>query len=120
MAAVVTITEETYGTVKKVRFAITSHTDGTASDETTNAFSGEVLRMVAVPASGGDQPTDQFDIEVQDEDGYDILAGQGGNLSNASPTTVVASMGAIANDKMTVSATNMGDTKKADIIVYVR
>ena len=111
MAAVVTKTEEIYGTVKKVKFAITSHTDGTAASETTSAYSGEVLRVVVIPASGGDQPTDLFDVEVQDEDGYDIVAGQGANLSNAATTTIVSSLGAIANDKMTVSATNMGNTK---------
>ena len=120
MAAIVTTTEEIHGTVKKVRFSIASHTDGSAGDTTKNAFSGEVLRFVAVPGTGGDQPTNAFDIEIQDADGYDILAGQGANLSNASSTTIVASMGCMANDTMTLAATNMGDTKKADIIVYVR
>jgi hypothetical protein len=118
--AVVTTTEEIYGTVKKVKFAIVSATDGTATATTANAFSGEVLRLVIVPGAAGDAPTDQFDVAVNDADGYDILAGQGANLSNAATTTVVASMGCVANDRLSLSASGMGDQNTATAYVYIR
>ena len=57
---------------------------------------------------------------MNDADGYDILAGQGANLSNAATTTVVASLGAIANDKISLAATNMGDSKGATLYLYIR
>jgi len=119
-AAIVVTTEETFGTVKKIKFEITSSDAGVATATTTNFFSGEVLRFVSVPGAAAAQPTDAFDIALNDEDGYDILAGQGTNLSNAATTTVVASMGCLANDKIALSAAGMGDQKTATIYVYIR
>lgn len=118
--AVVTKTEEIYGTVKKIKFEIVSATDGTATATSENAFSGEVLRAVFIPGTVALQPTDQFDVAVNDSDGYDILAGQGANLSNVNTTTVVASMGCVANDKLSLAASGMGDQNTATVIVYIR
>jgi hypothetical protein len=120
MAMSVTITEEVLTTVKKVKASVVSAGDGSASGETTLTYSGEILRMAIVPGSGATQPSNDFDLEVLDEDDLDIVAGQGANLSNAAATTVVASMGAVANDKMTFSLTNMGGSKTADIYLYLR
>jgi len=117
---VVTTTEEKQTWVKKVKFSIVSATDGTADATTSLDYTGEVVRLVASPGTTGSQPTNAFDVVVNDEDGYDILAAQGANLSNAAVTTIVASLGCIANDRMSVSVTNMGDQKSADIIVYLR
>lgn len=120
MAMSVTITEKRHTSVKKVKFVVVSAAGGTASGTTTYAYDGEVLRLVVVPASAGSQPTNAFDLVLNDADGYDILAGQGADLSNAAATTVVSSLGAIAGDTITLSATNMGDTKGATVYVYIR
>lgn len=119
-SAIVTTAEETFGIVKKVKFAITSSDGGVATATTTQAYSGEVLRLVIVPGTDALAPTDLFDIEILDDDGYDILAGQGTNLSNAATTTVVGSMGCIANDQLHLSAAAMGDANGATVIIYLR
>ena len=118
--AVVTITEETQSWIKKVKFAITSATGGTATGTTTESYTGEVKRLVVIPGTTTAQPTNAFDVVVNDEDGYDILAGKGADKSNAAATTIVASMGCVANDRITVSASNMGDVKQATVIVYLK
>ena len=47
-----TITEEAYGSVKKIKFAWTSDDSaGTASGTTTGAYTGEIIRLVTVLAS---------------------------------------------------------------------
>jgi hypothetical protein len=120
MAMSVTITEERVGTVKKIKFEIVSAADGSASGTTTYAYDGAVLRFVTVPDGGATQPTDNFDIVLNDADGYDILAGQGANRSNAAASTVVASMGAVATDKISLAASNMGDSKGATLYLYIR
>lgn len=120
MAEVVTISEERIGGIHKVALAVVSDTDGTADATTTYAYSGEVVRFVAAPDGGGTQPTDNFDMVLNDEDGYDILAGNGANLSNAAATTVATGLGAIANDKIAISASNMGSAKGATFYVYIR
>ena len=119
MAGTVVTTEETYGTVKKVKFAWTSSADtGAADATTTNAYSGLVIMAVFVP--GVTTPTDNYDVTVADADGYDILAAQGANLSNAATVTKTASMGGVANDKLTLAVTNAGNSKNGTVVVYIR
>lgn len=117
----VTITEETYGNLQKVTFAFTSAADGTASGTSTAAFDGILERAIFAPATGGDQPTDAFDVVVNDEDGYDVLMGAGANLSNAAPTLkTAANLGAVKRDKLAIAVSNAGNVKKGTVILYVR
>ena len=104
----------------KVAITVVSAADGTADGISTYAYTGEIVRFVAVPDAGGTQPTDNFDVVLNDQDGYDILAASGANLSNAAATTVVTGLGAIANDKIAFAGTNMGDSKGATFHVYIR
>ena len=90
MAGTVTVSEETHGTLKKVHFTWTSSAGGAADGSSTGAYNGVLLRAVFVPGTGGDQPTDQYDVVVDDADGHDVLAGQGANRSNAAAETVVS------------------------------
>lgn len=115
----VVITEEPYGKLQKVKWAWTSTSGGAAGDATAHAYTGVIVRFLAVPGTAGDQPSDQFDVVINDEDGYDILAGQGANLSNASNTTVVSGMGAVANDRLTLAVTNAGDANTGACILYI-
>jgi len=117
-----TITQTRSTSVKKIKMVVVSASNGTASGTTTYKYDGEVLRFVAVPAAAADQPTDQFDILLNDADGLDVLAGKGANLSNAASTTKVDTdgLGAVANSAITLAATNMGDTKTVTLYLYIR
>ncbi len=120
----VTLTEEVFGTVKKITFAWTADTGanaGKATKTTANAYSGEVIRLVTVPASGADAPADNYDVQVLDEDSTDVLMGAGADRDLATTEQVLASsLGCVANDKLTLSVTNAGDTKKGTVYVYIR
>src|SRR3972149_747282 len=104
----VTVTEETYGSVKKVLFdwlSVDGGGDaGKARKTTTNAYNGVLERAIFVPDGGGTQPTNAYDVTVEDEDGYDVLIGLGADLSNAAAVSKAHSngLGAVANDKVTV------------------
>ena len=121
MAMLVTITEEKFSTIKKIKFAWTSAADGTASGQTTNVYTGEIIRLVTVPGTGGDVPTDNYDITVNDEDNTDVLMGAGANRDNVNTEQVLASsLGCVANDKLTLNVSNAGDTKKGTVYLYIR
>ena len=121
MAGTVTTTEETHGTVRKITFAWTSSAGGAADATTTYAYSGEVIRLVTVPGTAGNQPTNLYDVVVNDVDGNDVLMGAGANRSNAATEQVLASsLGCVANDKLTLGVTNAGDTKQGTVYLYVR
>lgn len=120
MAGTVVVSEETFGTVKKVRFDWTSSSSGAADGTTTEVYSGEVLRLVTIP-SGATAPSDNYDVVVLDEDGTDVLMGAGANRDTANTEQVLGtSLGIVANDKLTLGVTNAGNAKAGTVILYIR
>jgi uncharacterized protein (DUF342 family) len=122
---VVTITEETFNTVKKIKFEWTSENGGAdagkASKTTTKVYTGEIIRLVTIPAAAGDAPTDDYDITINDEDGTDVLMGAGANRDTANTEQVLAtSLGCVAYDKLTINVSNAGNAKKGAAIIYIR
>jgi len=116
----VTVTDKRHDNFIKLTFTVTTETDGTATGVTTYKITGEVFRFVVVPGVGGNQPTNLFDIELQDADGYDTLLGLGTNLSNADTTTAVASMGVVVHDVLTLAVTNAGSVKTMTVVAYIK
>jgi hypothetical protein len=129
MAGTVTKGESIWDSVKKIAFAWTSGTGGSAgmADAVTdNAYCGQVKRAVFIPGTAGDQPTNLYDVRILDSDLVDILGGLGIDLSNAA--TVEAFEGSasknlnhmFAHSKLTLEVRNAGDTKKGTVILYIR
>lgn len=121
----VTITEETLSVVKKVKFAWTSVNGGgdagKASKTTTNVYTGEIIRLVTIPGSAPNAPTDDYDITITDEDGTDVLMGAGANRDTANTEQVLASsLGCVANDKLTLNIAAAGNAKTGTTIIYIR
>jgi hypothetical protein len=126
MAASVTKTEERIGVIKKITWAWTSHTDGkvavaTAGAQTGNAYNGEIVRLVTVPAAGADAPDADYDVMIYDEDGVDVLLAAGANRHTANTEQVAASsLGVVANDKLTLYIEGAGSGNKGTVHLYVR
>lgn len=109
----------------------TSASDGTYSEAINSGetIAGEIVRVVFNP--GSTAPTANYDITITDAQGFDVLAGQGANLSatdttNVAPgvpvkdgtTTSVGPM--IVCDVLTLSITNAGASKNGTVVLYVR
>lgn len=122
-AGSVVITEEVYGTIKKIKFDWTSGDgaeDGTASGQTTHAYSGKILGLATVPAGAPDVPT-SYGITVTDEDSLDVLMAAGaGRSATATEYVLSISLGAVANDKLTVNISGAGTNKKGVAYLYIR
>lgn len=126
MAAVVTLNEETYGTIKKISWAWTAHTDGKVALATANAksakpYSGEILRLVTIP-DGVAAPDDNYTVQVKDEDGTDVLmAAATANRDTANTEQVLASsLGCVANDKLNLYIEGAGNGGKGTVHLYIR
>ncbi len=122
----VIVVEETCGSVKKILFDWLSEDGGDdggkAQKTTTKAYNGCLERVVFIPDGGETQPDDAYDVEIQDEDGYDVLCGLGANLSNAAYVSKshADGLGAVANDKLTVVVSGANNAKGGVVIVYLR
>ena len=112
--------EETYGSMKKIKWTWTSDTSGDAAGATTTeAYNGKIQGLTTVPSTT--TPTDNYDVEILDEDGVDVLMGGGADRDQTTTEYVLAtSLGAVANDKMYLSVSNAGDTKAGAVYLYLR
>lgn len=128
MAGTVTITYDETETVRKIKLDWLSSAGG-AADGVTKKLSGQILRVIFKPDAAGTQPTDLYDVVLNDEESVDVLAGLGANLSNANTTQVVpvvtdgnnGNMAPMAvSDKLTLAVTNAGNAKGGEITLYLR
>lgn len=123
MAGSSTNTEIVLFPIKKITFDWLCSSGGAADSTSTNAFTGVIERAVFIPDSAGTQPTDNYDVVVNDEDGVDILHANGANLSNAAAVLkshVSDGLGAVVGSKLTLAVTNAGDEKGGKVILYLR
>jgi len=123
MVMSVTITPkhtEHHSRIDKIKFEFVTAADGTATGTTDDKYVADVWRVVFIPASAGDQPSDLLDIEILDEDSIDTMCGYGLDLSNSDTTTVVAKMGVVASEKLTISVSGGGDTKQGTLYLFLK
>jgi len=72
---------------------------------------------VTVEPDSSDIPTDGFDLSIKDSLGRELITGgQGTNLSNSSATSIYLDLTHVW-DSMTISLSNMGDSKKVTITI---
>ena len=69
--------------VKRVKMNWVSDASGDVNGIPTKDISGYPVRVVFIPDSGGTQPDNSYDVELQDQEGQDVLAGAGADLSNS-------------------------------------
>ncbi|KKM07693.1 hypothetical protein LCGC14_1731380 [marine sediment metagenome] len=122
MAGTVTLTEEVFGSIKKLTFAWVSSAGGLADKASAKVYNGEILRAVQIPDGGGTQPTNLYDVTVEDDDGADVLLGLGADLVNTANTDKVAKdgLGVVANAVLTCKVTNAGNAKGGKTVLYIR
>jgi len=123
-------TKDASGPVVKNTFTWTSGTNNFVLGVGDTYVKGEILRIVFNP-SITIAPTGSYTATLKDGSGIDILAGQGALLASNTVTTIVPAIrftdGSVTNvskvainDLLTLSATNTGNAKSGQIIIYTR
>jgi len=118
--AVMTFTETTIGSVKKIKAEWTSDdTTGAVSGTTTHSYSGRIIGAITVP--GATAPTDNYDITVTDSDSVDLSLGALQNRATATTQFIAeASMAGIAVGQLTINITNAGNSKIGTVYLFIR
>ena len=130
MAGTVTISYQQHRTVEKFTLDWLSDASGNVNGTHTTLLCGALLRVVFIPDSGGTQPTDLYDATLEDDNGLDILAGQGANLSNATTThirpglpmkdgTTTSTAAIVLDDTLELKISNAGNAKGGNVILYI-
>jgi hypothetical protein len=74
------------GPLRKVSLAWVANASGAVNGTLTNSVMGMIRRVVFVP--GTPAPTNLYDVVLLDEYGYDVLAGNGANITVSGSTPV--------------------------------
>ncbi len=117
------ITEEVYNSVKLIKWEWTSGTGQTVlADCTTESFyTGELLFMTTIPGSGGDAPSDNYDLTILDRNGIDVLSDSGMNRDTSSTESVLAaSMGVVANSQLELNIAAAGSSNTGVCLLWIR
>lgn len=125
-AGTVTSEHQNHRVVRKITFAWTTNATGAAEIQ-TGLISGNVVRACFIPGSGSSQPTNNYDVIIEDEDGIDVLQGTGANLGNINATDVFPaltngtngnSIPPAVDSKLTLLVINAGNAKSGTTILY--
>jgi len=116
--------------INRIEVTWTSDAAGAAS-QLIEHVEGVIVRVQFVPGTGGNQPTNAYDITLLDVGGEDVLAGQGANLSNAAPSSVcpgipmkdavtTSNVPVSVSSSLTLTVANAGNTKSGTVYIYMR
>jgi hypothetical protein len=106
--------------IAKIKVAwLSDDAAGTASGQTVNAYTGELIRLVTNP--GAAAPSDNYNLQVLDEDSEDAAMGAGLLRDTANTEMVLgSSLGAVFESKLTFSIANAGNAKNGVVYLYIR
>lgn len=121
----------THEFIRKYSLAWVSDSLGAVSGTLTEVISGVIVKAVFIPDSGGTQPTNLYDVTLLDENGLDVLAGRGANLSNSASSATAPGLAVTdgtttgivpvpIDDQLELRVANGGNAKGGSVVLYVR
>ena len=131
-AQVVAITETSANysdlqSVRKITWAWTTDgangaiVDATAAgqaNKTTSKYTGQIARLITNPT---DSPTDNYDVTILDDDGYDVLMAGGLDRDTTNTEQVNASsLGVCLDSQLRLNIATAGNTKSGVVILYIK
>jgi hypothetical protein len=122
-AGTVTVTEENQGSIKKIKFAWTSESGGTAVKTTPSYYTGQIIGFMCIPGTSGDAPTTLYDVTITNADATDILHGVG--VDRPVPITDTGRihpsllLGSVVNTQLTLNVANAGNGKSGTVYLYI-
>ncbi len=131
MPGTVTCLHQNHRVMKELRMSWVSDSSGDVSGTDTPVVSGELFNVTFIPDGGGTQPTNLYDVVLNDEHGIDVVGGDGGNLSNTTTSQTApvhgSTAGAAANvvrhgidGPLSLVVSNAGDAKGGTVILHYR
>ena len=107
---------------KRVHWNWESDSTGAVSNQTEFSYDGMITDLTTKPGSGSDAPTTLYDVYINDENGIDLLNGQGVDRSATlqEHKGKVDGLGTALHSKLTLVVANAGDITKGQCRIDLR
>ena len=119
---VVTITQDAIEyPIQKVSWDWLCTDLGVVSSAASGWYCGKIVRAIISPDSSTTQPTDAYDVTIEDADGFDILSGEGANASNAAAVHITDPTKTlwVRSGVLTLKIASAGDAKGGVVTLYI-
>lgn len=98
--------------------------DASSGEVWGNAFSvgaGALWQVKFIPGVGMAQPTNSYDVTIEDEDGCDVVVGKGANLSNVTSYIGVqnAPLSWLTGQDLDVVVSAAGNSKQGTVVLVI-
>lgn len=103
-----------------ITYSFTTDGSGDASEQ-SELLNGKVKRVVTNP-DNTDTPDANWDLTITDEDGVDLLEGEGANrdvADSGASEEIVLTISVLVASKLTFTVANGGGTKKGVVKLYL-
>jgi len=121
-AQVVTLTEDAVRyPIQKITWDWLCTDLGVVSSKTVNGVMGKVVKAILASDAGGTAPTNLYDVTIEDDDGADILSGEGANVTSAATVYIVDPTKVLycRSSNLTLKIAAAGDAKGGTVILYI-
>lgn len=118
MVGTVVTTETYHSSMRKIIWAWECTAGGIAGDTTKLYYDGKIIGLTTTPGTAGNQPDDNYGVEITDGDGNDCLLGAGLLRDETNVEHVVeAAMAGVSMSLLTLSVTAAGIADNSGTVV---
>ena len=92
---------------------------GVVATTSSYSYTGQIVEVLFVPDTAGTAPDDLYDVTITDGT-YDLLFGQGANLSGTLSVALLGNLGYVNSAFLTIAIAGAGDANGGVITVVVK
>lgn len=122
-AQVVTITQDSVDyPIQKVSWDWLCTDGGIVSSAASGAYMGKIVKAILASDAAGTAPTNEYDVTIEDDDGYDVLSGGGADVTSAATVYLVDPDKClwVRAKSLTLKVANAGDAKGGVVTLYIQ
>ena len=120
---VVTITQDSVEyPLQKIEWDWLSATGGAVDSDAEGWYCGKIVKVSLASDSGGTAPTNAYDVTIEDEDGLDVLCGEGADVTAAATVYIhdPTKMLWVRSNVLTLKVASAGDAKGGVVTMLIQ
>ena len=121
-AQVVTITEDpVHYPIREIKWDWLCTDGGAVSSASGYQYTGVIMKAIFKSDAASTDPTDLYDVTILDDNGFDVLLGNGADITKATTVQKTAKDGLmiVKDTYLTLTIAAAGNAKGGEVYLYV-